>query len=137
MILGSFVAKKPASYGCIGMAAFLSAILFIRYRAKEIFELDLDHNTYRKSYALLGLPSGSWRKLPEVQAVMVKQFSQYQASGTYAADAPATYHIVMLSVVNSRVGIIVQKYPDDEESAAQAVAQELAHYLAVPLRYSS
>ncbi|GAA4029931.1 hypothetical protein GCM10022409_12730 [Hymenobacter glaciei] len=100
-------------------------------------EFSLDYLTYRHYHKILGRRFGPWQTLPTVMGVTLKYFSsKSSASSKYDwSDVPKQHQtlIVMLSVANTRDGIIVAYFSMNDINQASDFVHEIAEKLHVPV----
>jgi hypothetical protein len=133
-----FISAQPVGpterYLCIflGVAALL--VMSILAFSQEIFELDTRLGKYRLSYTLLGIAHGAWESLPDIKAVVIKHFSQFNKTGRHvpSSNKLKEYYIVMLSAESRATGIVVHKFALYQQPEAKRLAEQLAAYFQVP-----
>lgn len=99
------------------------------------FELDTTRRRYREGYHWAHWLSPAWQQLPLVQGVLVKPYRyRMLARSKYGSELSDVGiwegYTVLLSVPNSRLGVVVVSVEDGAE--AEAIAAEVAGALQVP-----
>jgi hypothetical protein len=99
------------------------------------FELDTVRRRYREGYHWAHWLNPAWQQLPLVQGVVVKPYRYRMLArskyGSELSDAGIWEgYTVLLSVPNSRLGVVVASVEDEAE--AEAIAAEVAGALQVP-----
>ena len=96
---------------------------------KKGIEIDLESRHYRSFTSLFGFRAGDWEKLPLVQHITMKYFSDLVTSGKEGrmrTDQHKRY-IVMFSVLGSSQGVILQ------DALSYDMASKLTKFLAEAL----
>ena len=120
----------------LGLAAWL-----LSSRGYAGKELTTDFAQVRDYYDLLGWRFGRWQKLPVIVGVTLKRYSVLQSDRPAAmgwgswqnATRRVEELVIMLSVQDSRQGLIVGRTAVAELTATTEAAQRLAAHLGVPL----
>ena len=99
------------------------------------FELDTARRRYREGYHWAHWLSPAWQPLPLVKGVLVKPYRyRMLARSKYGSELSDVGiwegYMVLLSVPNSRLGVVVVSVEDGAE--AEAIAAEVAGALQVP-----
>ncbi len=99
--------------------------------------IDLPGKRYRTYTGFFNYRHGAWEPLPAVSGVTVKYFSELVVTSTGRAGAVRTdadqHYILMLSVANSPVGLVLQRFKLNERDNALVLSNRIAEILQVPL----
>jgi hypothetical protein len=124
-----------AMMNCPVWAAVVLLLVPALLAVGDKFELDTVRRRYREGYHWAHWLSPVWQQLPLVQGVLVKPYRYRMLArskyGSELSDVGIWEGLtVLLSVPNSRLGVVVASVEDEAE--AEAIAAEVAGALQVP-----
>ena len=98
-------------------------------------DFDLPGKRYRLYTGLFNWRFGTWNILPSISGVTVKYFSELYTSGKPGRirTDQVEYYVLMLSVVNLREGIILQRFGLNQKEYALTLSGQIADVFKVPL----
>ena len=96
---------------------------------------DLSGKRYRIYTGLFQFRFGTWANLPPISGVTLKRFSEIHTSGEPGRmrEDKFTKFILMLSVSNSREGVILQKFNSNAKDYAIEIGEQVAEIFNVQL----
>ena len=99
---------------------------------------DLKNRRYKLFRSWAGLRIGAWQKLPTIQRIVIKNYSYAHTSDSKynwsARTERIKEYVLLLSIANSRSGVILRNYPDDGLEEAQLTAASLSAVLNVEVK---
>jgi hypothetical protein len=113
--------------------AFLGLFLLL---GREGFAINKDGTNYRDFVSLLGVSLTSWKKLPEIKFVEIRQVYAKKFGGGYQGSFQhhEVEHLVILVTKEMK---IIKVYSSDNEDRSRAIGQELIDLLGVKLNIST
>ncbi|UYZ63612.1 hypothetical protein [Hymenobacter weizhouensis] len=109
--------------GAVAMVVLGVVPVLARNRMMTTLEINHSSGRYRICSHVLGLQRGQWKKLPLVQRVVVRYFSEYVAASSDYQEGDfqqAREYILLFSVPDSPTGVILYRHPVREQAVAIA-----------------
>lgn len=147
-LLGYYLPIGAGSTGSLGkwsslpmLLVLLVAVLLglVAQLGREGRELSSDNRRYRRYFDLLGWRWGRWQPLPPVVGVTLKFFTEVAKGdstswGIWDTSGQRYQKLVLLlSLQDSREGLVLNEFNTDELAVTRQAAQELATRFGVPV----
>jgi hypothetical protein len=131
--------------GAMWLGIFLSVLaMVVDCLGKLGIEIRNGRKAYRNCFMLFGWRVGQWQPLPSVIGITLKYFS-YMEKGNSTPSGAMSWGIwnnrsqrheelvVMLSLENSKIGLIINRFELDDVNKAIDVSHDIADFFDVPV----
>jgi len=125
-LFSSYLLFTGTLFGLVLLAASLKLGL------QEGIELDLERRKYRKVYALLQIPFGTWKSIPDIEYVSVFKTTKKSRSRVIAAEGYSVFEVYKVNLFYER-NKHIEAFVGEKKEKAFSVARHISDLLNVEI----